>query len=105
MLSRRQFSKLILGSGALASSNLGRAFAPPAQNAIQGCDLLIKGGTVVDPGQGLHAMLDVAVKDGTILELSPNILAARLKRLTPDELDAIDRVIDPLSRLLDEEPA
>ena len=32
-------------------------------------------------------------------------LAARLKRLTPDELHAIDRVIDPLSRLLDEEPA
>jgi DNA-binding MarR family transcriptional regulator len=32
-------------------------------------------------------------------------LAARLKRLTPQELDAIDRVIDPLSRLLDEEPA
>jgi DNA-binding MarR family transcriptional regulator len=32
-------------------------------------------------------------------------LAARLKRLTPEELDAIDRVIDPLSRLLDEEPA
>jgi DNA-binding MarR family transcriptional regulator len=32
-------------------------------------------------------------------------LAARLKRLTPEELAAIDRVIDPLSRLLDEEPA
>ena len=32
-------------------------------------------------------------------------LAARLKRLTPEELDTIDRVIDPLSRLLDEEPA
>jgi DNA-binding MarR family transcriptional regulator len=32
-------------------------------------------------------------------------LAARLKRLTAEELDAIDRVIDPLSRLLDEEPA
>jgi DNA-binding MarR family transcriptional regulator len=32
-------------------------------------------------------------------------LAARLKRLTPEELVAIDSVIDPLSRLLDEEPA
>jgi len=32
-------------------------------------------------------------------------LAARLKRLSPDELVAIDSVIDPLIRLLDEEPA
>ncbi len=32
-------------------------------------------------------------------------LAARLKRLTPEELAMVDRVIDPLSRLLDEEPA
>jgi DNA-binding MarR family transcriptional regulator len=32
-------------------------------------------------------------------------LAARLKRLTPEELVEIDSVIDPLSRLLDEEPA
>jgi len=91
MLSRRQFSKLILGSGALASSNLGRAFAPPAQNAIQGCDLLIKGGTVVDPGQGLHAMLDVAVKDGTILELSPNILAARARNV----VSAKGKIVSP----------
>ena len=32
-------------------------------------------------------------------------LAARLNLLTPEELDVIDRMIDPLSRLLDEEPA
>jgi len=32
-------------------------------------------------------------------------LAARLKLLTPQELAAVDSVIDPLTRLLDQEPA
>jgi DNA-binding MarR family transcriptional regulator len=32
-------------------------------------------------------------------------LAARLQRLTPQELAAVDSVIDPLTRLLDQEPA
>jgi DNA-binding MarR family transcriptional regulator len=32
-------------------------------------------------------------------------LAARLKRLAPDEIDAVERAIGPLRRLLDEEPA
>jgi dihydroorotase len=88
MLTRRQFSKLILGSGLLASSNFEAAGAPPLppaqgaeQAATQDCDLLIKGGAVIDPGQSLHAALDVAVKDGKILELSPDIPAARALRV------------------------
>jgi DNA-binding MarR family transcriptional regulator len=32
-------------------------------------------------------------------------LAARLQRLTPQELAAVDGVIEPLARLLDQEPA
>jgi dihydroorotase len=88
MLTRRQFSKLIVGSGLLASSNFEAAGALPIspaqgaeQAATQDCDLLIKGGTVIDPGQNLHAPLDVAVKDGKILELSPDIPAARALRV------------------------
>jgi dihydroorotase len=85
MLTRRQFSKLIVGSSLLASSNFEAASASPAQGAEQAampdCDLLIKGGTVVDPGQNLHARLDVAVKDGKILDLSPDIPAARAVRV------------------------
>jgi dihydroorotase len=82
MLTRREFSKLIAGSGLLASGKLGRAYAPtssPAQSASPDCDLLIKGGTVIDPGQNLHTALDVAVKDGKLLELSPNIPVARAR--------------------------
>jgi dihydroorotase len=85
MLTRRQFSKLIVGSGLLASSNFEAAGRSPAQGAEQAaaldCDVLIKGGTVIDPGQNLHAPLDVAVKDGKILELSPDIAAARAVRV------------------------
>jgi dihydroorotase len=88
VLTRRQFSKLIVGSGLLASSEFKAASALPLsptqgadQPAAQDCDLLIKGGTVVDPGQNLHAPLDVAVKDGKILELSPDIPAARALRV------------------------
>ncbi len=85
MLTRRQFSKLIVGSGLLVSSNFEAVSASPAQGAEQAatpdCDVLIKGGTVIDPGQNLHAPLDVAVKDGKILELSPDIPAARAVRV------------------------
>ena len=41
----------------------------------QSRDLLIKGGTVIDPSQNLHAPLDVAVKDGKILQIAPDIPA------------------------------
>jgi dihydroorotase len=88
MLTRRQFSKLIVGSGLVASSNFEATGVPrlfPGQSAeqaaTQDCDLLIKGGTVIDPRQNLHAPLDVAVKDGKILELAPDLPAARALRV------------------------
>jgi len=36
-------------------------------------DLLIKGGTVIDPAQGIHAVNDVAVEKGTIVRVAPII--------------------------------
>lgn len=44
-----------------------------AIQAGQKYDLLIRGGTVIDPGQRLHAPLDVAVKDGKIAQVSRDI--------------------------------
>jgi dihydroorotase len=88
VLTRREFSKLIVGSGLLASSKFEAASAAPHspaqgadQSATQDCDLLIKGRTVIDPGQNLHTPLDAAIKDGKILELSPDIPAARALRV------------------------
>src|SRR5712692_108517 len=93
MLTRRQFSKLIFGSG-LASGNFEPASAPdasPAQSAPPDCDLLVKGGTVIDPGQNLHTALDVAVKNGTILELSPDIPATRARSV----VSATGKIVTP----------
>jgi dihydroorotase len=38
-------------------------------------ELLLKGGRVVDPGQGLDALLDVRVRDGVIVELGERLPA------------------------------
>jgi len=80
MLTRREFSKSVLGGAALlASADLSPAASPAAKpSPPQGegskkYDLLIKGGTVVDPGQRLHALLDIGVKDGKILDVSQDI--------------------------------
>jgi dihydroorotase len=58
-------------------------------------DLLIKGGTVIDPGQHLHAPLDVAVKNGKIAQVSRDIppdaasrvVSAKNKLVTPGLID------------------
>ena len=34
-------------------------------------DLLIKGGTVIDPSQGIHGVNDVAVENGKIARVAP----------------------------------
>jgi dihydroorotase len=90
MLTRRQFSGSLLAGGTalFASETLLspvdlQAGSNQGQNRLldqrpdQSCDLLIKGGTVLDPGQHLNARMDVAVKGGKILEISPEIPESR----------------------------
>jgi dihydroorotase len=50
---------LLVGSGALAMAGMARA---------QGLayDLIVKGGTVVDPSQTLNAIRDVGIKNGVV---------------------------------------
>lgn len=78
LLTRRQFSKCFTAASAalLGSNRLWSAAGPPlppGQAATHHCDLLIKGGTVIDHGRNLHAPLDVAVEGGKILELATDI--------------------------------
>ena len=103
MLTRRRFSQLLIGSPLLAASRFDRtasaspASAPQDMGAAltQSRDLLIKGGTVIDPSQNLHALLDVAVKDGKIQQISPDIpadgsrslISAKGKIVTPGLID------------------
>ena len=44
-------------------------------------DLIIKGGTVVDPSQKIHGLNDVAVQDGKIAKVAPDIPSDEAKRV------------------------
>jgi dihydroorotase len=90
VLTRRTFARSLLASGA-AFLNSGAIWDSPLdssgsdQDSKRYCDLLVKGGTVIDPGQGLHALMDVAVKDGKILEVSRDFPASRALKVVPAE--------------------
>ncbi|MFW6151254.1 MAG: amidohydrolase/deacetylase family metallohydrolase, partial [Chloroflexota bacterium] len=54
-------------------------------------DLLIAGGTVVDPSQGINKKLDVAVRGGSIAALAENIPPGDARRV----LDASGQLVTP----------
>ncbi|MHB8217042.1 MAG: amidohydrolase/deacetylase family metallohydrolase [Candidatus Sulfotelmatobacter sp.] len=100
MLTRRAFSKYMLASGTamLAAGDIGATASqtPGAeQRSNPDCDLLIKGGTVIDPARHIHSQMDVAVKNGKILEISgaipeiraTKVLSAKGQIVTPGLID------------------
>ncbi len=96
MLNRREFSKYFLAGGTalLTPRSVWPSSSPaasPQQDANQTFDLLIEGGTVIDPGQNLHGPLDVAIKDGKILAVSKNIPKERALKV----VSAKDRIVTP----------
>src|SRR6202790_4160137 len=95
MLTRREFSKNFLGSGAalVASDVLPEVQGTNTadQGDQQNCDLLIKGGRVVDPGQHLNEVMDVAVKNGKILEVSKAFPESRAAKVVSGK----DRIVTP----------
>ena len=54
-------------------------------------DLLISGGTVVDPSVGLHERRDVAVRDGVIAAVAPSIERAEAREV----MDAGGLIVTP----------
>ena len=53
-------------------------------------DLVIRGGTLIDPAAGVHAPRDVAIAAGRVTEVAPNV-AARGR----EELDARGKIVTP----------
>jgi dihydroorotase len=107
MQTRRQFTKSLLGVAAsvVAADGLRSheiLFSSEDHAANENYDLLIKGGTVVDPGTNLRAALDVGIKDGKVVRLSPNIatgtarkvLSASGKLVTPGLIDLHVHIFD-----------
>ncbi|HEX4554830.1 MAG TPA: amidohydrolase/deacetylase family metallohydrolase [Xanthobacteraceae bacterium] len=83
--SRRSF---LGGAGALAlMGGGGRAAMGPDDKF----DLVIKGGDVLDPSQGLRGRRDIGIRYGLIEALEPDIPAARALRL----LDAGGKLVTP----------
>ena len=103
MLTRRKFSQLLIGAPLLSSSSFrggpkAEPGVPPQDMGAalsQSRDLLIKGGTVIDPSQNMHTVADVAVKDGKIQQIAPDIpadgsrsvISAKGKIVTPGLID------------------
>ena len=54
-------------------------------------DLLVKGGTVVDPSQRLNAVRDVALSDGNIAAIEESITETSAREV----LDATDLIVTP----------
>jgi len=55
------------------------------------CELLLKGGTVVDPAQGLYGLRDVAINQGKITALEPDIPIGDAQEV----IDATDLIVTP----------
>lgn len=94
MLTRREFSAAVLSAGTalLTPDGLLSEAAPQApRGQPPELDLLIRGGTVVDPAQHLHEPFDVAVKDGKILALAKDISQSRARNV----ISAKDRIVTP----------
>jgi dihydroorotase len=113
-VSRREFGLRIasLGiAGVLEKATPDLAQSPGEEKGPQhgssgpDCDLLIMGGTVIDPSQNLHAKLDVAVREGKILEVSRdfpedravNVLSAKDKIVTPGLVDLLAHLFEGVS--------
>jgi len=81
MLNRRQFCCGVAGGAMVAGIAPARAATP---------DLVIKGGRVVDPSLGVNAARDVAIAEGRIVAVEPDIAAG-----AADVLDARGKLVVP----------
>ena len=101
--SRREFlaqigSAAVVFPGCGAPSVGGRSDpSPAAAAAVQGSaspasyDLLIAGGRVIDPGQSLSAVRDVAILHGNVARIAENIPRDQARNV----FDATDKIVTP----------
>ena len=57
----------------------------------RGYDTIIAGGQVVDPGSGLEGQLDVAIRDGRVVDVAPNLDRSRAREV----IDASGTIVTP----------
>ena len=95
-LGRLGAAAVVPALGSLSSSSLSIS-APAVAAAGQGTapqasyDLLIAGGRVIDPGQNLSAVRDVAILHGRVTRIAQNIPHAQARSV----FDATDKIVTP----------
>jgi dihydroorotase len=79
----KTFGTSLVLSAAPSEGAWSRAEARPARTATSdaACDLLIKGGRVIDPSQDLEAVRDVAIAGGKIARVAAEIPAAQAREV------------------------
>jgi dihydroorotase len=83
--------RVVAGMGAAVAAALSGFAARAAMGPNDKFDLLIKGGEVLDPSQGLRARRDVGMRYGVVEAVEADIPAARALRV----LDATGRLVVP----------
>jgi dihydroorotase len=92
MPNRREFLKqTAIGSSLICTLASEWESLLQAQNRPARYDLLVRGGRVVDPSQGLSAERDVAISGHTIARLAPKIAEAEARQV----LDARGKIVTP----------
>ena len=95
-LGRLGTAAVVPALGSLSSSAFSFS-APAVASAEQGAaprasyDLLIAGGRVIDPGQNLSAVRDVAILHGRVARIAENIPHAQARSV----FDATDKIVTP----------
>ena len=82
---------LMMGAGSLAALVAARPGPGLAQEEPRSFDLVIKGGEVIDPSQGLRARRDLGIRGGTVAAIEEAIPEDRADRL----LDATGMIVTP----------
>src|ERR1051326_7079883 len=68
-----------------------RPFLPGMAPSARMYDVVLRGGTVIDPSRGLNAPLDVAIEGGRIAEVAPKVTSAASTRV----IDVSGRIVTP----------
>ena len=83
-MTRRGILDAVGKSLILCAAPLGRgtvAVGSPGSAEDKPYDLLIKGGKVIDPSQGVEAELDVAIREGKVASVAPGIPEGRTREV------------------------
>jgi dihydroorotase len=83
--------RIVAGIGAAAAAAMAGFAARAAMGPNDKFDLVIKGGEVLDPSQGLRAKRDIGMRYGLVEAIESDIPAARAARV----LDATGRLVVP----------